>query len=89
MNVLDVNCIKAKAELQNGDDETSGVFTYETFLFARTPEQSGGLSLISFTPELLMFGCKIGHNVEKNAGKKDAEKNNPPEPQGNDLKVVI
>ena len=70
MNVLDVNCIKAEAELQNGEDETTGVFTYETFLFARTPEKSGGLSLISFTPEQLIFGCKIGHNVEKNAGKR-------------------
>ena len=89
MNVLDVNCIKAEAELQNGEDETTGVFTYETFLFARTPEKSGGLSLISFAPEMLVFGCKIGHNVEKNAGKKDAEETNPPEPQGNELKINI
>lgn len=86
MNVLDVNCIKAEAEIINGKKETSGLFTYETYLFTRTPGTIGGLSLISFAPEQLVFGCKIEHNVEKNAGKKDTEKNNPPEPQGNELK---
>ena len=89
LNVLDVNCIKAEAELQNDEDETSGVFTYETFLFARTPEKSCGLSLISFTPEQLIFGCKIEHNVEKHAGEKDTEKNYPADPQGNELKINI
>ena len=81
MNVLDVNCIAANAELQN--DNSS--ITYETYLFTRTPEKTGGLSLISFAPEQLLFGCKIGHNVHKNVGQKDAEKNNPPEPQGNEF----
>lgn len=81
MNVLDVNCIAANAELQNDNSN----ITYETYLFTRTPEKTGGLSLISFAPEQLLFGCKIGHNVHKNVGQKDAEKNNPPEPQGNEF----
>ena len=81
MNVLDVNCIAANAELQN--DNSS--ITYETYLFTRTPEKTGALSLISFAPEQLLFGCKIGHNVHKNVGQKDAGKNNPPEPQGNEF----
>ena len=59
LNVLDTNCIKAKAELKND----IGVFEYETYLFTKTPE-TGGLGLISFVPRLLKFGCKIGHNVD-------------------------
>ena len=76
LNVLDTNCIKAKAELKND----IGVFEYETYLFTKTPD-AGGLGLISFVPRLLKFGCKIGHNVD---GKNTP--NLRPKPQGIEFK---
>ena len=90
MDVLDENCISANAKLDDTSkvdgkvkNEMIGIITYETYFFTK-PAGTGGLSLISFAPEKLKFGCEIGHNVANGAGV-----DKPPKPQGKEFKFYL
>ena len=64
VNLLDAHCIQSTSEI-NAEDET-GVNHYLTYLFT-TP--SVELNLILFNPELTIFACKIGYNLDNEAGE--------------------
>ena len=64
VNLLDAHCVQSTSEI-NAEDET-GVNHYLTYLFT-TP--SVELNLILFNPELTIFECKIGYNLDNEAGE--------------------
>ena len=64
VNLLDTHCVQSTSEI-NAKNQT-GVNHYLTYLFT-TP--SVELNLILFNPELTIFGCKIGYNLDNEAGE--------------------
>ena len=61
---MDAHCVQSTSEI-NAEDGT-GVNHYLTYLFT-TP--SVELNLILFNPELTIFACKIGYNLDNEAGE--------------------
>lgn len=57
--------------LVRGSLEQTGVINYKTFLFTKPSE---GLNLILFNPEIFTFGCKIGYNLDNEAGENSKMK---------------
>ena len=64
LNVLNKDCAKSIAEIN--EEEQTGVIHYRTFLFSKPSED---LNLILFNPELTIFACKIGYNLDNEAGE--------------------
>ena len=64
VNLLDTHCVQSTSEI-NAKNQT-GVNNYLTYLFT-TP--SVELNLILFNPELTIFECKIGYNLDNEAGE--------------------
>ena len=64
VDLLDTHCVQSTSEI-NSKNET-GINHYLTYLFT-TP--SVELNLILFNPELTIFACKIGYNLDNEAGE--------------------